>query len=364
MITAVVPSLAALSAVPLLGETLGATALGGLACVTAGLLLACGRLRCRGRRAHGMKLPAFDTSTERLAVGLVAGGAARTRNEAGGALAFDRAAAGRARADGEAGLRRRPRRHRLRPRARRFHRAAHGLLGRPGPGGLGAGRPVAGAGQPARGGRGSPVPRAADGRPRSVPRWTPAWTRSTPATHRRAGGRWQVVSAPAFPQCRRLAAAPGRRRRWSPVRRLAAFGERLRLPAAARRVVAENDRAAAFAARRPRPLPAGEAVDAAALLLPARRCRPSPPRNALSCARGCAYERAACGVLVARPMLARRRRRDGGRGARLRLPPVARQLHRLAGRRLPRRGARGRARRHRRLHGRKCPASASCTCST
>ncbi|MFO1271796.1 MAG: DMT family transporter [Rubrivivax sp.] len=39
MITAVVPSLAALSAVPLLGETLGATALGGLACVTAGLLL-------------------------------------------------------------------------------------------------------------------------------------------------------------------------------------------------------------------------------------------------------------------------------------------------------------------------------------
>jgi drug/metabolite transporter (DMT)-like permease len=39
MITALVPSLAALSAVPLLGETLSPAALGGLACVTLGLLL-------------------------------------------------------------------------------------------------------------------------------------------------------------------------------------------------------------------------------------------------------------------------------------------------------------------------------------
>lgn len=39
MMTALVPSLAALAAVPLLGEPLGAAALGGLLCVTAGLLL-------------------------------------------------------------------------------------------------------------------------------------------------------------------------------------------------------------------------------------------------------------------------------------------------------------------------------------
>jgi drug/metabolite transporter (DMT)-like permease len=39
MVTAVVPSLAALSAVPLLGESLGPAALGGLVCVTAGLLV-------------------------------------------------------------------------------------------------------------------------------------------------------------------------------------------------------------------------------------------------------------------------------------------------------------------------------------
>jgi drug/metabolite transporter (DMT)-like permease len=38
MMTALVPSLAALSAVPLLGEPLSPTALGGLACVTLGLL--------------------------------------------------------------------------------------------------------------------------------------------------------------------------------------------------------------------------------------------------------------------------------------------------------------------------------------
>lgn len=39
MMTALVPSLAALAAVPLLGEPLGAAALGGLVCVTAGLLV-------------------------------------------------------------------------------------------------------------------------------------------------------------------------------------------------------------------------------------------------------------------------------------------------------------------------------------
>jgi drug/metabolite transporter (DMT)-like permease len=42
MITAVVPVLAALAAVPLLGEPLGVPALGGLACVTVGLLLGAG----------------------------------------------------------------------------------------------------------------------------------------------------------------------------------------------------------------------------------------------------------------------------------------------------------------------------------
>jgi len=45
MMTAVVPPLAALGAVPLLGEPLGAAALGGLACVTLGLLLGVGLLR-------------------------------------------------------------------------------------------------------------------------------------------------------------------------------------------------------------------------------------------------------------------------------------------------------------------------------
>lgn len=45
MMTAVVPVLAALAAVPLLGEPLGAAALGGLACVTLGLLLGVGVLR-------------------------------------------------------------------------------------------------------------------------------------------------------------------------------------------------------------------------------------------------------------------------------------------------------------------------------
>jgi drug/metabolite transporter (DMT)-like permease len=39
MVTALVPVLAALAAVPLLGEPLGGPALGGLVCVTAGLLL-------------------------------------------------------------------------------------------------------------------------------------------------------------------------------------------------------------------------------------------------------------------------------------------------------------------------------------
>jgi drug/metabolite transporter (DMT)-like permease len=38
MLTALVPSLAALSAVPLLGEPLSPAALGGLGCVTLGLL--------------------------------------------------------------------------------------------------------------------------------------------------------------------------------------------------------------------------------------------------------------------------------------------------------------------------------------
>ena len=44
MMTAVVPVLAALAAVPLLGEPLGASALGGLVCVTLGLLLGVGVL--------------------------------------------------------------------------------------------------------------------------------------------------------------------------------------------------------------------------------------------------------------------------------------------------------------------------------
>lgn len=44
MMTAVVPVLAALAAVPLLGEPLGASALGGLVCVTVGLLLGVGVL--------------------------------------------------------------------------------------------------------------------------------------------------------------------------------------------------------------------------------------------------------------------------------------------------------------------------------
>ncbi len=54
MITAVVPSLAALSAVPLLGEPLGASALGGLACVTAGLLV-------------GLRPPSAPRPAERVA---------------------------------------------------------------------------------------------------------------------------------------------------------------------------------------------------------------------------------------------------------------------------------------------------------
>ncbi len=54
MITAMVPSLAALSAVPLLGETLGAAALGGLACVTAGLLI-------------GLRPPSVRRPAERVA---------------------------------------------------------------------------------------------------------------------------------------------------------------------------------------------------------------------------------------------------------------------------------------------------------
>ena len=49
MMTAFVPSLAALAAVPLLGEPLDAAALGGLVCVTAGLLL--------GLRTPGVRVP-------------------------------------------------------------------------------------------------------------------------------------------------------------------------------------------------------------------------------------------------------------------------------------------------------------------
>jgi len=45
MMTALVPALAALSAVPVLGEPLGVAALGGLVCVTAGLLLGLRRAR-------------------------------------------------------------------------------------------------------------------------------------------------------------------------------------------------------------------------------------------------------------------------------------------------------------------------------
>ena len=51
MVTAVVPPLAALAAVPVLGEPLGAAALGGLAAVTLGLLVGTGVLPLPGRRA-------------------------------------------------------------------------------------------------------------------------------------------------------------------------------------------------------------------------------------------------------------------------------------------------------------------------
>jgi hypothetical protein len=54
MITAVVPPLVALLAVPLLGEPLGGAALGGLACVTAGLLV--------GLRPSRTVPPAFKPS--------------------------------------------------------------------------------------------------------------------------------------------------------------------------------------------------------------------------------------------------------------------------------------------------------------
>jgi drug/metabolite transporter (DMT)-like permease len=51
MMTAVVPPLSALAAVPVLGEPLGAAALGGLACVTLGLLLGVGLVRWPARAA-------------------------------------------------------------------------------------------------------------------------------------------------------------------------------------------------------------------------------------------------------------------------------------------------------------------------
>jgi len=52
MFTAVVPPLAALAAVPVLGEPLAASALLGLACVTLGLLVGIGVLEPRGLLAR------------------------------------------------------------------------------------------------------------------------------------------------------------------------------------------------------------------------------------------------------------------------------------------------------------------------
>jgi drug/metabolite transporter (DMT)-like permease len=55
MMTALVPALAALAAVPVLGEALGTAAVGGLACVTAGLLLG---LRAQPALARPVAVPA------------------------------------------------------------------------------------------------------------------------------------------------------------------------------------------------------------------------------------------------------------------------------------------------------------------
>ncbi len=84
--------------------------------------------------------------------------------------------------------------------------------------------------------------------------------------YRRQGGRWQVLAAPALYTLPALAVA------WQdapPVAAgsaLAAFGDRLPLAAATRRVAQETDRAGALLRLAAEAFAAGEAVDAAAAL--------------------------------------------------------------------------------------------------
>ena len=85
--------------------------------------------------------------------------------------------------------------------------------------------------------------------------------------YRWQGGRWQVVQAPA------LVSLPGLAEAWAGETRqllagsaLAAFGARLVLPAACRRVETEQDRPGALLRLAQQALQAGEGVDAAAAL--------------------------------------------------------------------------------------------------
>lgn len=212
-----------------------------------------------------MKLLAFDTSTERLAVGLVAGGVARTRNEAGGALASTALLPAVQALMAEAGL--------------RFADLDAIAFGG-GPGaftglrtacsvaqglGLGAGRPLLALDSLLVVAEDA-CPDAPDGTEVGVA-MDARMDEVYAGRYRRQGGRWQVRAAPALYTLPALAAA------WADMppplvagSALAAFGARLALPAAAGRKAQEGDRAAALLRLAAQAFAAGEAVDAAAAL--------------------------------------------------------------------------------------------------
>jgi len=79
-------------------------------------------------------------------------------------------------------------------------------------------------------------------------------------------GRWQVLQAPALYTLPAIAAAWAEAPPWVAGSALAAFGDRLALPAGLRHVEAEHDRASALLALAKRAWEAGDPIDAAAAL--------------------------------------------------------------------------------------------------
>lgn len=207
-----------------------------------------------------MKLLAFDTSTEALAVGLAAGGRHWLRLEAGGARSSAALLPAVHALLAEAGL--------ALPEldAIAFGRGpgaftglrtscavAQGLA-------LGLGRPVLPldslliVAEDARDqGGGDDIAVVVDAR----------MDEAYAGRYRHDGARWQVLQAPALYTLPALAAAWAEAPPCVAGNGLAAFGERLGLPAATRRVLAEHERAGALLRLAQAAMQAGEGIDAA-----------------------------------------------------------------------------------------------------